>query len=285
MAVSLIAGAFEVVSADTPLVGPGNNPVIAVVNTNDNNSLTDPEDCKIMAVGDDDAVMNHSGVITVTAVQSPTNETSRQYCNEDYTGPAFLSPGGGQMNLSIGGDGTLQSIINLFFGSSSTPSSTLAVGGANGNGAPVVLNAAELNDLFGGFRGEGFLCEEGGPGLQMTLDNGVTLLFKLRGFPNSSNPTHMCVPQVPLEAGIDDFEMDDICFPVDSNGNLSLFVQGSDTPFLTAPLSGLPSCTLGRRAAPTASEMGLILLALALLGGGTWLLSRRERFAASLPRL
>ena len=286
MALLLIVGTLEQVAADTPIVGPGNNAVIAVVNTNDNNSLTDPEDCKIMAFADDDAVMNQSGQVTVTSTQVPDEETTRQYCDTDFTGPAFLSPGGAEMNLSIGGEGNLQSIINLFFGSASgSPSPSISLGGANGNGGPAVFNAAFLTDLSGGFRGEGLLCESGGPSLQMRLDNGVTMLFKLQGFPSDSEPTHMCVPQVPLEAGIDDFEMDDICFPIDADGNISLFVQGNSTPFLTVPLNGLPGCTLGRRAAPTASELGLILLALSLLGGGSWLLSRRERFAASLPRL
>lgn len=294
---AVVAGALVLIGANVqtamagnpgpfPLVAAGQT-VMAVVNTNNNNSLTDPEDCKIMAEIDSDAVMTQSGQLTVTAEQVPDENTSLQYCEETYTGPAFLSSGMAEMNLSIGGDGNAQSIITLLQGLSHSPSGTpsFAVGAGQGE-APISLAAATLRDIFGNDRGEGFLCDAGGPALQVRLDNGVQMIFNLEPFPSSGTPTHICVPAVPVEIGFGQFAQNDICFPVDANGNTPIALENApNEPFMTIIFSNLPGCSLGRQAAPTSSEMGLILLALTLLGAGTWLLSRRQTFTASLPRV
>lgn len=268
-----------------PLVAAGQT-VMAVVNTNNNNSLTDPEDCKIMAEVDDDAVMTQSGQLTVTAEQIPDENTSLQYCNEEYTGPAFLSSGFAEMNLSIGGDGTAQSIITLLQGLSGPSGTPTHLLGSGQGGGPLTLTAATLRDIFNNDRGEGFLCNAGGPAIQVRLDNGVQMIFNLQPFPSSGDPTHICVPAVPVEIGFGQFALNDICFPVDANGNTPIALEEEpNAPFMQIIFSNLPACSLGRQAAPTTSELGLILLALALLGGGTWLLSRRRAFTASLPRV
>lgn len=287
-ALALVAISTQAAQAGDPgpfkLAASGQT-VVAVVNANNNNSLTDPEDCKIMAELDSDAVMTQSGQLTVTAVQMPA---TLQYCEEVYTGPAFLSGHTAEMNLSRSGSG-LQSIITLFQQSSSaTPSYTppFAIGGGQGNGGAVALNAASLRDVLGDDRGEGFLCNAGGPALQIRTDSGVQMIFNLRPFPSSGTPTHICVPGVPLEIGFGDFDTHDICFPVDEEGNTTLALENApEEPFIEILYSNLPACSLGRQAAPTSSELGLILLALALLGVGTGLLGRRRTFAASLPRV
>jgi hypothetical protein len=268
-----------------PLVAAGQT-VMAVVNTNDNNSLNDPEDCKIMAEVDEDAVMTQSGTLTVTSVQNATEETSLQYCEETFSGPAFLSPGMGEMNLSRNPGDTQQSIITLLTGLSSPSSTPSALAGNAAGDGPFRLGAATLRSIFGTDRGEGVLCNAGGPAIQVRLDNGVKMIFNLQPFPDASNPTHMCARGVPLEVGFGEFDTHDVCIPVDANGNTPIALENApDEPFMVILFSQLPACSLGREAAPTASELGLILLALALLGGGVWLLGRRQAFADSLPRL
>jgi hypothetical protein len=227
--------------------------------------------------------MTGSGMLFVTADQTPVPpfDNVLQYCLETFSGNAFLSSDFAEMNLSIDGDGNEQSVITLL---SSLSSSSVASSGA-ANGLPLVrVGAASLRDLEGDDRGDGFLCNAGGPAVQVRLDNGVRLLFNLFYFPDSSNPTHICAANVPFEIGFGEFDNHTVCIAVDENGNTNMALQSDpNSPFLEILFSDLPGCTAGRQAAPTASEIGLAALALALLAGGVALLRRRGDFTDSLP--
>jgi hypothetical protein len=274
--------------ANIPVLASGQQ-IIGVVNADDDDSLTDDQDCKITAgVGEQDSGNGLGGAmgatlpITVTGTQSNIDDdTVLQHCDVLYRGTASQNHGI-ELNLRENEMGNRQSIIHLLSQLSSdsfTP--TFAVGGASGD--PETIGAAELENIFGAFRGNGFLCNSGGPKLQMTLDNGVRVLLDIEPFPDSSDPTHMCVKSVPFEIGFGEFDTHDVCFPVDENGNI--VVGTEETTFFIVMFDDLPACTLGRQAAPSASEWGLIFLSLALLGGGSWFLSRRRALAESLPRL
>ena len=67
------------------------------------------------------------------------------------------------------------------------------------------------------------------------------------------------------------------------NGRIELWEEGGRNPIVAFPLTGLQPCP--RLMVPTATNWGLIGLAVVLLVGGTWLLRRRRAFAESLALL
>jgi hypothetical protein len=151
------------------------------------------------------------------------------------------------------------------------------------NGA-VPLRAGAITRVSTGPAGFGQLCTAGGPAVEVTGDNGVTVLRQLFKYPNAQNPTWMCVDNFPVQKGDSpDFVNTTACFPVEGNGTAPIALSGNpDQPFAIIDFQDLLAC--GRaRGAPTVSEWGLMILTTSLLAFGVWTLSRRRAFAAGLP--
>jgi hypothetical protein len=193
-----------------------------------------------------------------------------------------LSPGGPFVPACLEAGTSVPSSSS--FCSSSTPS--LSGGAGQGGVLPEFTAARLFYPFFGGQiipnPGAGFLCNAGGPAVQITTISGriVVTNFTFLGSP----PTHACV-KVPFEQLSEAKVLLDACVPLNANGDIDLGVDDGDL-FATIPLSGpLPACGAGRTAAPSVTDLGLVILALGLLGFGAWTLGRRSGFARSLPML
>jgi hypothetical protein len=138
----------------------------------------------------------------------------------------------------------------------------------------------------------GMLCNQGGPAVVVqTGPNAPRMLFGLQEVncsscpcvPDTQNPTHLKVTgplrTVAADGGL--LVTRDAFIPLQGM-SLTLSLDGtSPTSLGSIPLGGLGSCVLP--AAPTASEIGLVLLTLALLAAGAWALGRRRTFSESIP--
>jgi len=132
----------------------------------------------------------------------------------------------------------------------------------------------------------GMLCNQQGPAVVVqTGPNAPRMLFGLQEVdcsscpcvPDTQNPTHLKVT-VPLRTTAGSLVTRDV-FVAQQKGSLTLSLDS--TSLGSIPLGGLGSCALA--AAPTASEIGLVLLTLALLAAGVWALGRRRTFSESIP--
>ena len=130
------------------------------------------------------------------------------------------------------------------------------------------------------------LCNQQGPAVVVqTGPNAPRMLFGLQDVdcsscpcvPDTQNPTHLKVT-VPLRTTAGSLVTRDV-FVAQQKGSLTLSLDS--TSLGSIPLGGLGSCALA--AAPTASEIGLVLLTLALLAAGVWALGRRRTFSESIP--
>lgn len=133
----------------------------------------------------------------------------------------------------------------------------------------------------------GLLCSQNGPAVVVqTGPNTPRMLFGLQDVncsscpcvPNARNPTDLKVT-VPLRMSDGSLMTRDVFIPLQDN---SLTLAADSTSLGSISLGSLGSCILGA-AAPTASELGLVLLTLALLAAGAWALGRRRTFAESVP--
>lgn len=138
----------------------------------------------------------------------------------------------------------------------------------------------------------GMLCNQGGPAVVVQAEpNAPRMLFGLQEVdctscsgdpdppssacvPNTQNPTHLKVT-VPLKTTTGSLVMRDVFIP------LPLTLSVDSTSLGSISLGDLSSCA--GAAAPTASEIGLVLLTLALLAAGAWALGRRRTFSESIP--
>lgn len=138
----------------------------------------------------------------------------------------------------------------------------------------------------------GMLCNQGGPavvvqtgpnaprmlfGLQEVNCSGCSSYPSLPCVPDTQNPTHLKVTG-PLRTVDGSLVTRDAFIPLQG---MSLTLSLDSTSLGSIPLGGLGSCVLP--AAPTASEIGLVLLTLALLAAGAWALGRRRTFSESIP--
>jgi hypothetical protein len=94
------------------------------------------------------------------------------------------------------------------------------------------------------------------------------------------NPTDLKVT-VPLRTTTGSLVTRDVFVPLEKMSLTLSLDSTSPTSLGSIPLAGLGSCVLA--AAPTASEIGLVLLTLALLAAGAWALGRRRTFSESIP--
>jgi len=154
-----------------------------------------------------------------------------------------------------------------------------------GTGGPV----HEVEITRGGTLASGLLCSQGGPAVVVqTGPNAPRMLFGLQEVDCSSCPGSACVPDtqnptdlkvtVPLRMTDGSLVTRDVFIPLQG---MSLTLSLDSTSLGSIPLGGLGSCVLP--AAPTASEIGLVLLTLALLATGVWALGRRRTFSESIP--
>jgi len=154
---------------------------------------------------------------------------------------------------------------------------------------PVGLNDprdyAEFQDEGEDQTALGVLCSaNGSPAAQVRGGGGPNLLVDLNLYPNASSPTHLEVPGPPLqfELASGGFQSFKAYVPVTSDGHLTVSNTTAPNALLVdIDLGALPQCA-GGHGAPTATEGGLIALALSLLAMGTWALSRRDSFARSV---
>jgi hypothetical protein len=151
---------------------------------------------------------------------------------------------------------------------------------------PVVLSDAmdtvTLRDLISGLvMGEGTLCSANGPAALVTIPGGPPMLVQLFLFPNAANPMFLGIPNLflSLEQGGKAFA--NAYVPM-TDTMVELTRTDDSTPIVEVRLGALAAC-VRRGAAPAASEWVLMLMALALLLGGAWVIGRRQAFRESLP--
>jgi len=168
-------------------------------------------------------------------------------------------------------------------GSSPSPSPspvTRSVGGIEPLLVPVTgaifnLEGPEPENL-----GSGFLCSAGGPAaVAIEGRGGLRLLVGLKQV-SSGGQAYQCAPVPIPRADTGVIETIDACVPVDSQNESLLALGGFGLVGVDFDL--LAACA-GQRV-PTASEAGLVMLALALIGGGAALLGRRESFRRAMPQ-
>ena len=159
------------------------------------------------------------------------------------------------------------------------------VGRPAGASGPIDLQSGAVfrNSAGPELAGSGIVCSAGGPAAQIVDFDGVTVVRNLVPYPAAGEPTHLCADNVPVQLVSGPIVFRKACFPV-KNGSSDIALSGSPgSPFATIDFDTLAACNGRGARAPMASEWGLIGLMLTLLLGGTWLLARRQRFAASLP--
>lgn len=262
---------------------------IAIVDANENGTLGDADDCTF------GAQIEMSGPLTVTTSQSSMASNRLRACMGPCNGYGMLDSSSAMATIfscdwdsSSPGGPFVPACME--FGSS-VPSSSSSSCSVTGMGAsqgamsgPLEIKAGRL--FYPGFEfiipepGFGFLCNAGGLAVEISTISGriVVTDITFKGDP----PTHACV-KVPFELDDGSKKLLDACVPLTMNGDIE-YAAGSGDPFAVTPLTGLPSCG-GRNAAPTASDLGMVALGLALLGMGAWMLGRRRGFSDSLPLL
>lgn len=270
------------------------NPKIAVIDANQNGVLNEPDDCVFTAQASPSDSATTSGIaeagLQITGTQNPGPNLLRP-CTGSCFGDSFLSSDfvGVQLN-SCEFASPFWSQIEADFCSTAarcrqgmSAASSQAGGRAAGldGGGPLSVVAGELFRASTGPAGFGRVCRAGGLAVQINDDSGMTVLRDLFAFPNTQNPTHLCVNDFPVQldsTGM--FVLRTACFPI-ANGRADVALSGNPTaPIVTIDFSNLISCSTGT--APTMSQWGLMALMLGLLGSGVWALGRRRGFA-SLP--
>lgn len=277
--VNLMGSMAQAALSPQPLTVNG-DPNILVFDANKNGTIGDAGDCFVGGSG-------IGNTLALTMTQEPTMDAvplrACQPCpyssSAMYTVTGFVSPSSAEATVTDTCVPNCCGSIPLIgeFSSSTTISSTAGTAGTEVV-MPLVLRSALLRDGEPPFQemGSGFLCSDlGRPAAQVTT-SGVSFLVDLSG---NGGGGFTCAPIPMQRADNGRFDLIDACFPT-KNGvsNLAL----GDTVIAEGDLNGLQSCA--RTAAPTASEWGLILLALTLASIGTWMLGRRPAFAAALPR-
>jgi len=212
----------------------------------------------------------------------------------------YQPPDGGEPIRGLAGGGDFYFNILAFdtkaqygeleqtFGTDVSPANFITSGKAfvrSGAGGPVYAVEITQPNHFS----SGMLCNQGGPAVVVqTEPNAPRMLFGLQNVdcsgcpsspcvPDTQNPTHLKVT-VPLRTTTGSLVTRDV-FIAQQNGSLTSSLDS--TSLGSIALGGLGSCVFP--AAPTASEIGLVLLTLALLAAGAWALGRRPAFSESIP--
>jgi hypothetical protein len=257
-----------------------NNSEIAFIDANDN-GMRDSDDCML------NATMKSDGsdlIINGTQTDTPNKLV---VCSGMCYGSAFRSSDYAEVGIEscqYAGGPFVPLLADFCDSDECTSSDTAHSGTAAGNGPLLIRSGAIFRTFFGlELAGSGVVCNAGGPAAQIVDFDGRTVLRDLVPFPDALNPTHMCANNVPVQLVSGGFVLRTACFPV-KDGASPLALSGDpDNPLAIIDFENLASCPGRASRAPTASEWGLFALVLSLLVGGTWMLSRRARFAASLP--
>ena len=269
-----VIGAFYLLSASATFATMTNNilvsgqPALAIIDGDGNGP--DMYDCHFMATTDS---MGNLNIMTTQDAHTPLRACAGQYSGN--VGPGFLS------DTSI--SGMIQSSTNIP-GGIGFPNLPLSFdgmflpqgGGAGGGGAaatgPRTISKFELTNGLGQVVGSGDICDSVA---RVTLANGLSVAVGLL----MDTPGFLHVKNLPFEkADLSGFVFEDVYIPK-TNGVVTVSLSSDPSTIL---IQLLLSGTCGR-GAPTLSELNLIVLALALLAGGAWMLGRRESFSEALP--
>jgi hypothetical protein len=273
--------AGSTLAAEVLDVEAAGNRNLASIDMNDNGIPDEEEDCNLSATSGADG-----SNLMIKGTQESGNKA--RPCSEDGTcyGSGFVSNGFGEAIINSCDYASLP-FVPLVADFCETLPSCLAASATSGQSAgqpsgPVNIAAGTILRLEQGFRaGSGQLCSAGGPAVEVTGDDGVTVLRNLYPYPSEENATHMCVDNVPVQVVMggnsDPFVNKTVCFPV-NDGVTPLAMSGQD-PFAIIRFVDLAPCGAGTRPVPTASEWGLMALIATLLGFGAWTLGRRRGFA------
>jgi hypothetical protein len=221
----------------------------------------DAMDCHFMATTD---AMGNFVVSSMQDAHTPLRACSGPYGgNVDPTFPTDTSVSGIFTSSGIvGGANVPYSFDGIF-----VPQAGGAASGGAAANDPRFVSRLELSD-----GSSGRVCDGNA---QVTLANGLPLLVSI----DMDMPGFVRVRNVPFEkADFSGFVLKDVFVP--KVGGVVTFSLSNDPTNILIQLLLTGSCGRG---APTLSGGGLILLALALLAGGTWLLGRRQRFYGALP--
>jgi hypothetical protein len=273
-------------AADSQNVLAAGRSTLASIDANDNGIPDEEDDCNLSAT----AIPTGPGsaLLNVLGQQDAEESDKLRPCRGSCEGSGFMSSEFGEVTLNTCdyAGPPFVPLLADFCSTLESCTSEMATSGASGQTAgfdgdePVVLRAGAIFRIVSGAAGFGQLCIAGGPAAEVTGDDGVTVLRQLFAYPpGSSDPTHMCLDNLPVQMGeSSEFEMKTACFPV-ANGVVPLALSGNpEAPFAIIDFGRLLPCG-AVRGAPTVNEWGLIGLAAGLLGLGVWALGRRREFA------
>src|SRR5512139_42698 len=151
----------------------------------------DSGDCRFQAT-----VASPGNGLSITATQDTT--IPLRACAGSYSGSVFTGTdessafAGATIDSSEVGAGDLPIVAELV--DEEPPPESLPAGMDDLLDGVAIHNTISEEQI-----GAGFLCNAGGPAAQVTLRNGTSLLRSLALFPDAQNPTHLRVPDVPLE--------------------------------------------------------------------------------------
>jgi hypothetical protein len=236
---------------------------LAIIDTNGNGP--DPMDCHIMGFTD----MYGDLVITTTQDSHPTGGTKLRACSGDYMGyvdPSFPTAS------SIFGMIT-ESSINGGIPSPLSFDGEFASQGGGGGGAaaPGPQTIMQLKLTNEEFIGSGFICDSVA---KVTLANGMPMAVGLL----TDTPGFLHLQGLPFQtADLESYVFKDVYIPK-ADGLVTFSLESAPNNILVQLLLG-GTCSR----VPALSDLNLILLALAMLVGGAWLLGYRRTLSEALP--
>jgi hypothetical protein len=125
-------------------------------------------------------------------------------------------------------------------------------------------------------------CTANGAAAVVRVPGATSFLVQTSFFTDNSNQTYVVAPQLTFGQTAPNLNVPvllDAYIPVTSGHEITVALDSAPNDLLLdIDLDELPPCR-GRQAAPTLTEWGLLVLATALLSGGTWMLRRRPTFA------
>ena len=125
-------------------------------------------------------------------------------------------------------------------------------------------------------------CTANGPAAVVRVPGATSFLVQTSFFTDSNDQTYVVAPQLTFGQTAPNLNVPvqlNAYIPVTSDRRITVALDiAPNDLLLDIDLDALPPCG-GRQAAPTLTEWGLLILATALLSGGTWMLRRRPAFA------
>jgi len=125
-------------------------------------------------------------------------------------------------------------------------------------------------------------CAVNGAAAVVRVPGATSFLVQTSFFTDNSNQTYVVAPQLTFGQTAPNLNVPvqlNAYIPVTSDRRITVALDSAPNDLLLdIDLDALPPCG-GRTAAPTLTEWGLLVLATALLSGGTWMLRRRPAFA------